>query len=87
MFLLILTRKILIRGSKDDIRCEQVRDYASRIADLKDKKEQLVKQMAELSRVRSEYQVLLSFPGIGETTAVRLIGKLVIFDASKIGNN
>nr|WP_263862438.1 hypothetical protein [Peribacillus tepidiphilus] len=27
---------------KDDIRCEQVRDYAKRIADLKEKKEQLI---------------------------------------------
>ena len=62
--------------SKDDVRCEQVRDYARRIADLKEKKEQLVKRMVELSEERGEYQVLLSFPGIGETTAVRIIGEL-----------
>ncbi|WP_316397451.1 IS110 family transposase [Metabacillus litoralis] len=61
---------------KTDVRCKQARDYASRIADLKDKKEQLVKQMAELSKDRIEYQVLLSFPGVGETTAVRIIGEL-----------
>lgn len=59
-----------------DVRCEQVKDYAKRIADLKEKKEQLVKQMVELSKNRSEYQVLLSFPGIGEATAVRIIGEL-----------
>jgi len=49
-----------------DIRCEHVNDYAKRIADLKEKKEQLVKQMIELSEERSEYQVLMPFPGIGE---------------------
>ena len=62
--------------SKDDVRCEQVRDYARRIADLKVKKEQLVKQMVGLSEEKVEYQVLLSFPGIGEATAVRIIGEL-----------
>ncbi|MGC4379455.1 IS110 family transposase [Fictibacillus sp. Mic-4] len=62
--------------SKEDIRCEQVKDYANRIADLKEKKEKLVKQMVELSKERLEYQVLRSFPGIGETTAVRIIGEL-----------
>ncbi len=61
--------------SKEDIRCEQIRDYAKRITDLKEKKEQLIKQMVDLSKERIEYQVLLSFPGIGEATAVRLIGE------------
>lgn len=62
--------------SRDDVRCEQVKDYARRIVDLKERKEQLVKQMVELSNERTEYHVLLSFPGIGETTAVRIIGEL-----------
>ncbi|AJS59365.1 IS110 family transposase [Paenibacillus sp. IHBB 10380] len=62
--------------SKDDVRCEQVRDYAKRMAHLKGKKEALVKKMVELSRERTEYQVLISFPGIGEATAVRLIGEI-----------
>ena len=35
--------------SKDDIRCEQVRDYAKRIADLKEKRDQLVQKMVKLS--------------------------------------
>ena len=59
-----------------DIRCDQVRDYARRIADLLEKKEQLVKQMMETSEGRKEYTVLRSFPGIGDTTACRLIGEL-----------
>jgi transposase len=62
--------------SKEDVRCEQVRDYAKRITDLKERKKQLIKQMVELSEERVEYQVLRSFPGIGETTAVRLIGEI-----------
>ncbi|RXJ02798.1 IS110 family transposase [Anaerobacillus alkaliphilus] len=62
--------------SKEDVRCEQVRDYAKRISDLKEKKEQIIKQMAELSKGRIEFQVLTSFPGIGEVTAVRLIGEI-----------
>ena len=32
--------------------------------------------MGELSKERIEYQVLLSFPGVGEATAVRLIGEM-----------
>nr|WP_144509105.1 IS110 family transposase [Bacillus mycoides] len=62
--------------SRKDVRCEQVKDYASRITDLKEKKAQLVKQMVDLSNERTEYHVLRSFPGIGETTAVRIIGEL-----------
>ncbi|MBM7717698.1 transposase [Bacillus thermophilus] len=58
------------------MRCEQARDYAKRIADLREKKEELVKQMVELSQGRTEYHVLISFPGIGEATAVRIIGEL-----------
>ena len=59
-----------------DIRCDQVRDYARRIADLMEKKDQLVEQMVTMSEGRKEYKVLRSFPGIGDTTACRLIGEL-----------
>ncbi|WP_017728219.1 IS110 family transposase [Halalkalibacterium ligniniphilum] len=61
--------------SREDVRCDQVRDYAKRIADLKEKKEKLIKEMVTLSEEHIEYKVLLSFPGIGEATAVRLIGE------------
>lgn len=59
-----------------DIRCDQARDYANRIAELMAKKKQLVKFMAALSEHKKEYQVLCSFPGIGVTTACRLIGEM-----------
>ncbi|MGN7479876.1 IS110 family transposase [Solibacillus silvestris] len=60
----------------NDIRCDQVRDYATRIADLMEKKDELVKQMVELSKGRKEYLVYRSIPGIGESTACRLIGEI-----------
>lgn len=59
-----------------DVRCEQVRDYAARIVDLMSRKDALVNQMVALSEGRKEYLVLRSIPGIGDTTACRLIGEL-----------
>ncbi|CDQ40507.1 IS110 family RNA-guided transposase [Virgibacillus salexigens] len=59
-----------------DVRCEQVRDYASRIADLRDKKEEIIAKMVALSLDRKEYHILRSFPGIGDATACRIIGEL-----------
>ena len=43
--------------SSGDVRCEQAKDYAKRLADLNKKKQQLVKQMVELSKDLKEYQV------------------------------
>lgn len=60
----------------NDIRCNQVRDYAARISDLLEKKVSLVKQMTEMSKDRKEYVVFSSIPGIGDSTACRLIGEL-----------
>lgn len=62
--------------TKYDVRCQQLRNYAKRILELKVQKRELVQQMVALSENRKEYEVLRSFPGIGETTAVRLIGEL-----------
>ena len=59
-----------------DVRCDQIRDYATRVAELKDKKEGLVQQMVELSREKREYIILRSIPGIGDSTACRLIGEM-----------
>lgn len=39
-----------------------------------EKKKQFVKQKVELSKNCPEYYVLMSFPCIGKTTAVRIIG-------------
>jgi len=61
---------------ENDIRCDQIRDYAARIMHLVEKKEFIVRQMVEMSEGRNEYEVLRSIPGIGDTTACRLIGEL-----------
>ncbi len=63
----------------NDIRCDQVRDYAASIADLMEKKDALVKQMMVLSEGRKEYLIHRSIPGISESTAYRLIGEIRIF--------
>lgn len=59
-----------------DFRCNQVRDYASRIIDLFEKKTKIVQEMVSISESKKEYKILRSIPGIGEATACRLIGEL-----------
>src|SRR5699024_10825805 len=59
-----------------DFRCNQVRDYASRIIDLFEKKTKIVQEMVSISARKKEYKILRSIPGIGEATACRLIGAL-----------
>lgn len=61
---------------EQDVRCHQVRDYAARISDLLEKKASIVKQMTEMSKEKKEYVVFRSIPGIGDSTACRLIGEL-----------
>jgi len=60
----------------DDVRCQHLRHYAKRILELVNQKKDIIKQMVELSKERVDFQVLVSFPGIGENTAVRLIAEL-----------
>lgn len=60
----------------EDVRCEHLKHYAKRIVDLVNQKKDIIKQMVELSKERVDFQVLVSFPGIGENTAVRIIGEL-----------
>ncbi|MBS4213972.1 IS110 family transposase [Neobacillus rhizophilus] len=69
----------------NDIRCEQLKDYANRYLALLRKQKELIDLMVELSKERKEYRILLSLPGIGENTAVRLIGELG--DISRFDNN
>lgn len=61
---------------EDDYRCDLIKLYARKILDFAEEQDWLVKEMAALSQGRKEYRVLLSFPGIQETTACRLIGEL-----------
>lgn len=59
-----------------DVRCQHLKQYAKRILELVEQKKEIVRQMVDLSKERVDFQVLVSFPGIGETTAVRIIGEL-----------
>lgn len=59
-----------------DVRCQHLRHYAKRILELLNQKKDIIRQMVELSKERVDFKVLVSFPGIGETTAVRIIGEL-----------
>lgn len=60
----------------EDVRCQHLKHYAKRILELVNQKKDIVRQMVELSKERTDFQVLVSFPGIGETTAVRIISEL-----------
>ncbi|PAL11804.1 IS110 family transposase [Peribacillus simplex] len=71
--------------SSSDILCEQLRSYARRYQELLQQKEQYINDMVQLAEKRSEYKVILSFPGIGPNTAVRLIAE--IGDIHRFENN
>ncbi|WNS78608.1 IS110 family transposase [Domibacillus sp. DTU_2020_1001157_1_SI_ALB_TIR_016] len=72
--------------SSTDVLCEQLRSYAKRYQELLYEKEQCIKRMIPLAESREEYRIILSFPGIGPNTAVRLmaeIGDIHRFDNHK----
>jgi hypothetical protein len=71
--------------SSSDVLCEQLRSYARRYQDLLQQKEQCIEDMVHLAENRSEYKVILSFPGIGPNTAVRLMAE--IGDIHRFENN
>jgi transposase len=61
---------------EDDIRCEQLKYYAKRCLAILRQREEVIKQMVEISKERKDYQILIGFPGIGPNTAVRLIAEI-----------
>ncbi|MDN3020278.1 IS110 family transposase [Paenibacillus sp. BSR1-1] len=71
--------------SSSDVLCEQLRAYARRYQDLLQQKEQCIDGMVQLAKERNEYKVILSFPGIGPNTAVRLLAE--IGDIDRFENN
>ncbi|MBT2582183.1 IS110 family transposase [Planococcus sp. ISL-109] len=60
----------------DDLACELVRLYAKRFQELVLLKEACIEKMTALATSLDEYAVLLSIPGIGENTAVRLLAEI-----------
>ena len=60
----------------DAIQVDEVRYYSRQMINLTQKKEQLVKQMKQLTAQLPEYKIFCSFPGIGEQSAAQLMGEL-----------
>lgn len=70
---------------KNDYRCQLIKLYAKKLLNFFEEQDLIIQEMAALSEGRKEYRVLLSFPGIQNTTACRLIGELG--DLSRFENN
>ncbi len=62
--------------SKEDVRCDQARSYANRYQELLLQKEECIAKMVSLAASLAEFDILLSIPGIGANTAVRLIAEI-----------
>ncbi|EOT78973.1 IS110 family transposase [Enterococcus phoeniculicola] len=60
----------------DSIQCQKVRYYACLLQDLLEQKDQLAQQMIERAQPFEAFQLYQSIPGIGELTAVLLLGEL-----------
>jgi len=62
--------------SSDSVQVDEVRYYARALIDLTLEKERLIKQLVTWAKTLPEFDVLTSFPGIGDQTAAELIGEL-----------
>lgn len=60
---------------------EEVKYHAQELLRLTNRKDQDLAQMIELAEPLPEYEILLSIPGIAETTATSIIGELETFVA------
>ena len=55
---------------------EEVKYNAQELIRLTNRREQVLEQLIELAKPLPEYEILLSIPGIAETTATSVIGEL-----------
>lgn len=60
----------------EDVRCQHLKQFAKRLLELRSQKNEVIRQMVARSKGDAAFQVLKSFPGIGDTTAVLLIAEL-----------
>lgn len=67
--------------SKTSPMTEEVKYHAQELLRLTNRKDQDLAQMIELAEPLPEYEILLSIPGIAETTATSIIGELETFVA------
>ncbi|CUB08978.1 Transposase IS116/IS110/IS902 family protein [Bacillus cereus] len=61
---------------QDDVLCEQLKSYTKRYQEHLHQKEQCITKMVRLAESRTEYPIILSFPGIGPNTAIRLLAEI-----------
>ena len=62
--------------SKNSPMIEEVKYNAQELIRLTNRREQVLEQLIELAKPLPEYEILLSIPGIAETTATSVIGEL-----------
>ncbi|MED2766072.1 IS110 family transposase [Bacillus thuringiensis] len=70
---------------QDDVVCEQLQIYAKRYQAILCEKDRCIERMIKLAEERPEYSILLSLPGIGSNTAIRLLAE--IGDIHRFENN
>lgn len=63
-------------AESNSIQVDEVRYYARQLINLIQEKEALVKQLKSLAQTLPEFEIMTSFPGIGDQTAAELIGEL-----------
>ncbi|MBJ8032005.1 IS110 family transposase [Bacillus cereus group sp. N21] len=71
--------------SQNDVLCDQLKVYAKRYQELLQQKECCINKMVLIAEQRAEYSIILSLPGIGANTAVRLMAE--IGDITRFANN
>ncbi|MGG0246005.1 IS110 family transposase [Bacillus mycoides] len=71
--------------SQNDVLCDQLKLYARRYQELLHQKECCINKMVYVAEQRAEYDIILSLPGIGPNTAVRLMAE--IGDITRFNNN
>ncbi|PEV85052.1 IS110 family transposase, partial [Bacillus thuringiensis] len=71
--------------SQNDVLCDQLKAYAKRYQELLQQKECCINKMVFIAEQRAEYSIILSLPGIGPNTAVRLMAE--IGDITRFANN
>ncbi|EOO70709.1 hypothetical protein IIC_04554 [Bacillus cereus VD021] len=71
--------------SQNDVLYDQLKLYARRYQELLHQKECCINKMVCVAEQRAEYDIILSLPGIGPNTAVRLMAE--IGDITRFNNN
>ncbi|MED1269986.1 IS110 family transposase [Bacillus mycoides] len=71
--------------SQNDVLCDQLKLYARRYQELLHQKECCINKMVYVAEQRAEYDIILSLPGIGPNTAIRLMAE--IGDITRFNNN